>query len=117
MKSLALLLAIAATAFGAPPPPGEVIHHSLSSSGHYIGSPSICILPNGDYLASHDISGPSRDEHGLCRTAWDDDEGGAHNYHDANSLTFHRWKNFRTLTRKEDVQLPDLSPAPAPDSE
>jgi hypothetical protein len=39
-----------------------------------------------------------------CRTAWDDAEGGARNNHDANFLTFHRWKNFRTLSRKDDAQ-------------
>jgi len=33
----------------------------------------------------------------VCRTAWDDAGGGAHNYHDANFLTFHRWPGFRTL--------------------
>jgi len=32
-----------------------------------------------------------------CRTAFDDDSDGAHNNHDANFLTFHRWKNFRAL--------------------
>ena len=32
-----------------------------------------------------------------CRTAYDDG-GGAHNNHDANFLTFHRWRNFRALT-------------------
>jgi hypothetical protein len=37
-----------------------------------------------------------------CRTAFDDAEGGAHNNHDANFLTFHRWTNFRTL--KNDLQ-------------
>ncbi len=31
------------------------------------------------------------------RTAYDDGEGGAHNQHDANYLTFHRFKEFRTL--------------------
>ena len=41
-----------------------------------------------------------------CRTAWDDAGGGAHNNHDANFLTFHRWKNFRELTRADDVPLP-----------
>jgi hypothetical protein len=30
-----------------------------------------------------------------CRTSYDDESGGAHNFHDANYLTFHRWKNFR----------------------
>lgn len=36
----------------------------------------------------------------LSRTAFDDGEGGAHNYHDANYLTFHRIKNFRKLSGK-----------------
>jgi hypothetical protein len=31
----------------------------------------------------------------VCRTAYDDGLGGAHSYHDANFLTFHRVKNFR----------------------
>lgn len=45
-----------------------------------------------------------------CRTAWDDEEGGARNNHDANFLTFHRWKNFRSLTRKDDVPMPEFVP-------
>lgn len=36
-----------------------------------------------------------------CRTAYDDEEGGAHDIHDANFLTFHRFKNFRQLTMKD----------------
>ena len=39
--------------------PGVVIDHSPASSGRYIGSPSIAILPNGDYVASHDFFGPA----------------------------------------------------------
>lgn len=31
------------------------------------------------------------------RTAFDDAEGGAHNGHDANFITFHRWSGFRSL--------------------
>ncbi|MBI5092885.1 MAG: exo-alpha-sialidase [Candidatus Hydrogenedentes bacterium] len=38
-----------------------------------------------------------------CRTAFDDGQGGAHNMHDANFLTFHRIKNFRKLTMKDSV--------------
>jgi len=38
-----------------------------------------------------------------CRTAYDDGQGGAHNCHDANYLTFHRWPQFRQLTRKDSV--------------
>jgi hypothetical protein len=45
-----------------------------------------------------------------CRTAWDDVEGGAHNNHDANFLTFHRWQNFRNLTRGDDAPLPEITP-------
>lgn len=37
----------------------------------------------------------------LVRTAFDDAHGGAHGCHDANFITFHRWKGFRTLTPKD----------------
>lgn len=43
--------------------PGNVIAYSPAASGQYIGSPSICILPNGDYVASHDLFGPQSTEH------------------------------------------------------
>ncbi len=46
----------------------------------------------------------------VCRTAWDDPHGGARNNHDANFLTFHRWQNFRSLTRKDDVPMPEYIP-------
>ena len=38
--------------------PGIVINHSPAGSGRYIGSPSIAILPDGTYAASHDFFGP-----------------------------------------------------------
>jgi len=37
------------------------------------------------------------------RTAHDDGLGGAHNQHDSNYLTFHRWPNFRQLTAADSV--------------
>lgn len=40
-------------------PPGVVIAHSPTSSGQYIGSPSIAILPDKTYVASHDFFGPA----------------------------------------------------------
>ncbi len=40
------------------PVPGVVVDYSPASSRSYIGSPSLVILPNGDYLASHDLFGP-----------------------------------------------------------
>lgn len=38
-----------------------------------------------------------------CRTAFDDGLGGAHNHHDANFLTFHRFTNFRQLQTDESM--------------
>ncbi len=49
--------------------PGVVIDHSPASSGQYIGSPSIAILPGGDYVASHDFFGPNSTEHQSARSA------------------------------------------------
>jgi hypothetical protein len=43
--------------------PGIIVTHSPASSGQYIGSPSIAVLPNGDYVASHDFFGPKSTEH------------------------------------------------------
>lgn len=42
---------------------GIVINHSPASSGIYIGSPSLAVLTNGDYVASHDEFGPRSSEH------------------------------------------------------
>lgn len=44
-----------------------------------------------------------------CRTAFADEDGGAHNNHDANFLTFHRIQGFRDRTMRDSVQI---SPAP-----
>jgi hypothetical protein len=38
--------------------PGVIINHSPASTQQYIGSPSLAILPNGNYVASHDFFGP-----------------------------------------------------------
>lgn len=47
----------------------------------------------------------------VVRTAFDDEEGGAHSSHDANFLTFHRWENFRQLQRADDVPISELPSA------
>jgi hypothetical protein len=39
------------------PVPGVVINHVPASSGEYVGSPSLAILPNGKFVASHDYAG------------------------------------------------------------
>jgi hypothetical protein len=49
--------------------PGVVIDHSPASSGVYIGSPSLAVLPGGDYVASHDHFGPQTTEHQSAVTA------------------------------------------------
>jgi len=43
--------------------PGKIVAHSPKSSGRYIGSPSLAILPNGHFVASHDFFGPESNEH------------------------------------------------------
>ena len=57
---VASLLAVVNT--GSPaenilPVPGVVIDHSPAKSNRFIGSPSIAILPDGSYVASHDFFG------------------------------------------------------------
>ena len=42
----------------------------------------------------------------VVRTAFDDRDGSAHNAHDANFLTFHRWPKFRELTLADSVAPP-----------
>ncbi len=44
--------------------PGHIVSHRKSNTGEYIGSPSIAILPDGVYVASHDVFGPATTEHG-----------------------------------------------------
>lgn len=38
--------------------PGAVIDYRSAAGKEYLGSPSIAILPNGEYLVSHDFFGP-----------------------------------------------------------
>lgn len=49
--------------------PGTVVDYIPASTKTFIGSPSICILPNGDYIASHDHFGPASTEHQQALTA------------------------------------------------
>jgi hypothetical protein len=48
--------------------PGVVVNYIPASTKTFIGSPSICILPNGDYVASHDYFGPASTEHSMALT-------------------------------------------------
>jgi hypothetical protein len=49
--------------------PGVVIDHSPASSGLYIGSPSLAILTNGNYVAAHDFFGPKSAEFVSARSS------------------------------------------------
>jgi len=42
--------------------PGTVVTYQPTATQKYIGSPSLVILPNGDYVASHDFFGPQSSE-------------------------------------------------------
>ena len=70
MKIVAILITVllsgfslSAQQFDDSKVPGVVVAYSPASSGKYIGSPSLAVLPNGDYVASHDFFGPKSNEH------------------------------------------------------
>ncbi len=67
-----------------------------------------CILLHHPDVAKHgfqyvDWQFDGEDLIAACRTAFDDGQGGAHNNHDANYLTFHRFAKFRRLTMADSV--------------
>lgn len=74
--------------------PGVVIDHSPQSSGLYIGSPSLVVLTNGDYLASHDLFGPKSDEFNCptTRVFCSTDRGGA--WREVAKLKGQFWSNL-----------------------
>ncbi len=61
--SLSICYCLNAQQFDDSKVPGVVVAYSPASSGKYIGSPSLAILPNGDYVASHDFFGPESNEY------------------------------------------------------
>lgn len=48
--------------------PGVVVAYQPAFTKKYIGSPSLAILPNGDYVASHDFFGPNSSEYTQAET-------------------------------------------------
>lgn len=73
LNRLALLIALALPHLlhAADVVPGVVIDHVAASTGQYIGSPSLAVLADGTYVASHDLFGPksTRDTTVLFRSA------------------------------------------------
>jgi hypothetical protein len=53
------LTIIATTRAADPPkPPGVIVAHRPAKTKQYLGSPSLAVLPNGEYLLTHDFFGP-----------------------------------------------------------
>lgn len=52
--SVPLLMAVVVGLIPAGPP-GVAVAHSPARSKQYVGSPSLAVLPNGEYVASHDL--------------------------------------------------------------
>lgn len=73
-----------------------------------------CVLLYHPDVAKHGFQYPDWHFEGddiiaVVRTAFDDAEGGARNNHDANFMTFHRWKNFPSLTLEDSVPMPEVT--------
>ena len=71
MKRLFLIILTcvsASTMFAQNALPGVVVNHVPASSGQYLGSPSICVMPDGTYVVSHDYFGPKSNERDNART-------------------------------------------------
>src|SRR5512140_2484136 len=69
VRSVLVFLAVSVVSFASVAAPlsntvpGVVVDYSPQSSGIFIGSPSLAVLTNGDYVASHDEFGPRSAEH------------------------------------------------------
>jgi hypothetical protein len=48
--------------------PGSIVSYQPAAGKEYIGSPSLVILPSGDYVASHDVFGPESSEWSQAQT-------------------------------------------------
>lgn len=67
-KYLFLFIICSNTIGVAQNPPGSVVSHLNKENGKYVGSPGLCILPDGSYLASHDEFGPKSSEFSSAQT-------------------------------------------------
>lgn len=80
--------------------PGVVISHIAKSSGRYVGSPSICVLPDGTYLASHDEFGPKSDEGSAAITRVFASSDRGKSWHQVARLTGQFWSTLFCLNGK-----------------
>lgn len=74
---LVVLVGLGMHVWSVSPPPGVVISHSPSWTLRFIGSPSLAVLPNGHYVASHDFFGPWSNEkkEGVTKVFLSEDRG------------------------------------------
>ena len=61
-RVLLAVLVLSPAAAGVVKPPGSVIAHSYASSGVYLGSPTIAVLPSGVFIVACDTFGPASGE-------------------------------------------------------
>lgn len=62
LSGMVALAALGIHLWSSTSPPGVVISHSPIWTLRFIGSPSLAVLPNGHYAASHDFFGPWSNE-------------------------------------------------------
>ena len=74
--------------------PGVAVNHIPAHTGVYIGSPSICILPDGDYVASHDHFGPESTEHESALTAVFRSENRGRTWEKISEINGQFWSNL-----------------------
>jgi arylsulfatase A-like enzyme len=75
--------------------PGAIINHKPASSGVYLGAPSITILPNGDYIVSHNFTSIEGGDHGeVHKTAVFKSSDFGKSWISLTEITNQRWSNL-----------------------
>ena len=74
--------------------PGVVVNHIPAHTGVYIGSPGLCILPDGSYVASHDHFGPKSTEHERALTAVFKSENRGRSWEKISEIEGQSWSNL-----------------------
>jgi len=77
-----------------PRPPGVVIDYSPASTKKYIGSPALCILKNGTYIAAHDFFGPGAAERKMGRTVVFESSSKGKSWRKISELEGQFWSGF-----------------------
>jgi hypothetical protein len=81
------------------------IPRSSSPTARRIRAPRFASVIAASLWSGNDWRFDGDDLIAVSRPAYDDDSGEAHRLHDANYLTFHRFKNLRQLTDNDSVPV------------